>query len=204
MNYPVWDLYSAGGGFLIAFIAVVHVYVAHFAVGGGLYLVLMEKKAYKLQSDMLLDYVHRHSKFFLLLTMVFGGLTGVGIWFTIALLNPGATSTLIHTFVFGWAMEWVCFVGEILALFIYYYKFGKMSPRLHLRIGWLYFIFAWLSLVLINGNCGVYADPRRLVGERRILVRFLQSIHVARSRLQDRHRHHVRRYFRVPHRHLHQ
>ena len=38
MNYPVWELYYAGGGFLIALIAVVHVYVAHFAVGGGLFL----------------------------------------------------------------------------------------------------------------------------------------------------------------------
>ena len=159
MNYPVWELYTAGGGFLIAFIAVIHVYVAHFAVGGGLYLVLMEKKAYKLQSDVLLSYVQGHSKFFLLLTMVFGGLTGVGIWFTIALLNPGATSTLIHTFVFGWAMEWVCFVGEIVALFIYYYKFGKMTPSIHLRIGWLYFIFAWLSLVLINGIVAFMLTP---------------------------------------------
>ncbi|WP_320045291.1 hypothetical protein [uncultured Desulfobacter sp.] len=47
MNYPVWELYTAGGGLLIAFIAVVHVYVAHFAVGGGLFLIWAENKAYK-------------------------------------------------------------------------------------------------------------------------------------------------------------
>ncbi len=40
MNYPVWDLFTLGGGFWIAFIAVVHVFVSHFAVGGGLWLVL--------------------------------------------------------------------------------------------------------------------------------------------------------------------
>ena len=39
MNYPVWELTTAGGGFLIALIAVFHVYIAHFAVGGGLFLV---------------------------------------------------------------------------------------------------------------------------------------------------------------------
>ena len=159
MNYPVWELHFAGGGFLIALMAVVHVYVAHFAVGGGLFLVLMEMKGYREDSRAILEYTRRHSKFFLLLTMVFGGLTGVGIWFTISLLNPGATSTLIHTFVFGWATEWVCFLGEIVALFIYYYTFGRMRKKDHLLIGWLYFIFAWLSLVLINGIIGFMLTP---------------------------------------------
>ena len=159
MNYPVWELYTAGGGLLIAVIAVVHVYVAHFAVGGGFFLIWAENRAYKEKSNTLLDYVKKHTKFFLLLTMVFGGLTGVGIWFTIALLNPSATSTLIHTFVFGWATEWVCFVGEIVALFIYFYTFGKMSRGNHLKIGWLYFIFAWLSLFLINGIIDFMLTP---------------------------------------------
>ncbi len=159
MNYPVWELTTAGGGLLIALMAVFHVYIAHFAVGGGLFLVLLEQKAYAERSNELLAYLKRHSRFFLLLTMVFGGMTGVGIWFTIALLNPGATSTLIHTFVFGWATEWVCFVGEIVALFIYYYTFGKMRPAQHLRIGWLYFIFAWLSLFLINGIIDFMLTP---------------------------------------------
>ena len=70
MNYPVWELGAAGGGFLIALIAVVHVYVSHFAVGGGLFLVLTEMKAYREASDELLDYVKMHTRFFLLLTMV--------------------------------------------------------------------------------------------------------------------------------------
>ena len=159
MNYPVWELGAAGGGFLIALIAVVHVYVSHFAVGGGLFLVLTEMKAYREASDGLLDYVKMHSRFFLLLTMVFSSVTGVGIWFTIALLSPGATSTLIHTFVFGFAAEWACFFGEIIALLIYYYRFDKMDRRSHLIVGWLYFLFAWLSLFLINGIIDFMLTP---------------------------------------------
>jgi cytochrome bd-type quinol oxidase subunit 1 len=159
MNYPVWELYTTGGGLFIACIAVIHVYVAHFAVGGGLFLVWAEKRAYRQNSDPLLAYVKQHTKFFLLLTMVFGSITGVGIWFTISLLNPSATSTLIHTFVFGWATEWVCFLGEIVALFIYFYTFGKISRKNHLKIGWLYFIFAWLSLFLINGIIDFMLTP---------------------------------------------
>jgi cytochrome bd-type quinol oxidase subunit 1 len=159
MEYPVWQLSYFGGGFWIAFIATIHVYVAHFAVGGGLFLVLTEMKGLREKSQTILDYVHRHARFFLLLTMVFGGVSGVGIWITISLLGPEATSTLIHTFVFGWATEWVCFLGEIVALLLYYYSFGKLSSRNHLRLGWLYFIFAWLSLLLINAIIAFMLTP---------------------------------------------
>ncbi|MCP4666230.1 MAG: cytochrome C, partial [Deltaproteobacteria bacterium] len=151
MNYPVWLIPSIGGSLLIAVISVVHVYVSHFAIGGGLFLVLTEMKAYRENSQDILDYAKRHAKFFLLLTMVFGSITGVGIWFIISLVHPSATSKLIHVFVFGFATEWVFFVGEIVALFVYFYTFGKMDRRRHLLIGWLYFVFAWLSLFVING-----------------------------------------------------
>ena len=159
MEYPIWELTTFGGGFFIALVAVFHVFVAHFAVGGGLFLPVFEKIAYAKQSDPLLDYVRKHTKFFLLVTMVFGGMTGVGIWFTISVISPQATSSLIHTFVFGWATEWVCFLAEIAALLIYYYRWDKMNRRDHLIMGWLYFVFAWLSLFLINGIIGFMLTP---------------------------------------------
>ena len=151
MNYPVWYLPEVGGGFLIALIAILHVFVSHFAVGGGLYLIYAEKKAIKENNREIMEFTRRHAKFFLLLTMVFGSITGVGIWFIIALVNPAATSMLIHTFVFGWAAEWVFFIVEIVAAFVYYYMFGRMDSSTHLKIGWVYFISAWMSLFLING-----------------------------------------------------
>ncbi|HDQ41886.1 MAG TPA: cytochrome C [Desulfonatronum sp.] len=159
MNYPVWELTWAGGGLLIAMIAVFHVYIAHFAIGGGLFLVLTERKGLRENSQGILDYIRRHAKFFLIVTMVFGAITGVGIWFTISLISPAATSALIHTFVFAWAIEWVFFLGEIVAIFIYFYTFGKMEPRRHMLIGWLYFIFAWMSLFMINGIIGFMLTP---------------------------------------------
>ena len=159
MEYPIWHLHQWGGGLLIALVATVHVFVAHFAVGGGLFLVLTEMKGYREDSEKILAYARSHTKFFLLLTMVFGGLTGVGIWFVISVLAPGPTSALIHTFVFGWATEWVCFVGEIVALLLYYYSWGRLNPGKHLVLGWLYFIFAWLSLFLINGIIDFMLTP---------------------------------------------
>jgi len=163
MNYPVWYLPQVGGGLLIAIIAVLHVVISHLAVGGGLFLVLTERKAVLTKNNALLDYVRKHTWFFLLLTMVFGGMSGVGIWFIISLVNPAATSSLIHTFVFGWAIEWVFFIGEIVALLIYHYRFGKMDSRSHMTLGWLYFIFAWLSLFIINGILGFMLTPGKWI-----------------------------------------
>jgi mono/diheme cytochrome c family protein len=151
MNYPFWEVPAIGGGFLIALISIIHVYIAHLAVGGGLFLVWTERKARRESNADLLAYVRKHTHFFLLLTMVAGGVTGVGIWFIIALVHPAGTSTLIHNFVFGWAIEWTFFIGEIACLLVYYYLWDRLAPRVHLTIGWLYFLFAWLSLFIING-----------------------------------------------------
>ena len=159
MNYPVWQLGFLGGGFLIAVIAIIHVYIAQFAVGGGLFLVLTEHLGRRNNDPGIIDYVRKHTKFFLLLTMVAGALTGVGIWFTISLLNPSATSVLIHTFVFAWGTEWTFFVIEIVSLFIYYYTFDRLSTRNHLIIGWIYFGAAWLSLFVINGIIDFMLTP---------------------------------------------
>lgn len=159
MNYPVWELEFFGGGLPIALMAILHVYISHFAIGGGLFLVLTEMKAYRENSPAILEYTRRHTRFFLLLTLVLGAMTGVGIWFTIALIAPHATSILIHNFVFAWAIEWVFFAAEIIAILIYSRTFGRMEQRSHLLIGWLYFLFAWLSLFVINGIIGFMLTP---------------------------------------------
>ena len=159
MNYPVWFLPEVGGGLLMAIIAITHVFISHFAVGGGLYLVVTEYKARRDNDYQMLEFIKKHSKFFMLVSMVYGGVTGVGIWFTIGLIQPDATSDLIHTFVFGWAAEWVWFLVEIVALLVYYYKFDSMEERDHLKVGVIYFVAAWLSLFLINGIIGFMLTP---------------------------------------------
>jgi mono/diheme cytochrome c family protein len=150
MNYPIWDV-SFGAGLLIALVAGLHVFVSHFAVGGGLFLVLTEKKAIKSNDHALLNWLKSHTKFFVLLTVVYGAVSGVGIWFTIGLISPTATSDLIHIFVWGWAIEWVFFFLEITAALLYLNGWEKLSPKLHQWYGWIYFWCAFASLVVING-----------------------------------------------------
>ncbi len=159
MEYPIWLLSATGGGFWVAVISILHVYVAQFAVGGGLFLVLTEHAAHRRKSDELLEYVKKHSKFFLLLTMVFGAVTGVGIWFSIALSAPQATIELIHNFLFAWATEWTFFLGEIIALLVYFYGWKRLTSVQHLTVGWIYFAFGWLSLFMINGILAFMLTP---------------------------------------------
>lgn len=163
MNYPIWQIDTFGGSLLIAIIAVVHVFNAHFAVGGGVFLVWTERFALRENRPHFLDFVKKHTHFFLLLTMVFGGVTGVGIWFIISLVHPAATSLLIHEFVFGWATEWVFFIVEIVSLLIYHYYFDKLSPTRHMVVGWIYAFAAWMSLFIINGIVAFMLTPGKWV-----------------------------------------
>ena len=150
MNYPVWEL-QMGAGVLIAVVSVLHVFVSHFAVGGGLWLVVTEARANRRGDADARAFVKRHSRFFMLLTLVFGAISGVGIWVTIGLISPHGTSALIHAYLWGWAIEWVFFVVEIAAAMVYYYGWERLDRRTHEMVGWIYFIAAWLSLFVING-----------------------------------------------------
>jgi mono/diheme cytochrome c family protein len=160
MNYPVWQL-GFPGGLLIAIVAVTHVFISHFAVGGGAFLVLTERRAYAKDDDALLGYVRRHSKFFALLTLVYGAISGVGIWFTIGLVAPEATSSLIHTFMWAWAIEWVFFFVEITSAIIYASQWDRLDRSTHMAIGWIYFVAAWMSLFVINGIVTYQLTPGR-------------------------------------------
>ena len=170
MNYPIWDVPASG--LFIAVIAVVHVFISHFAIGGGLFLVWYETRARRESDGDLLDYVQLHSRFFLMLTLVLGTLTGVAIWFTIGLVQPQATSTLIQFFVWGWAIEWTFFFIEIAAAMVYYYGWDRLSSRAHLTVGWIYFVAAWMSLFVINGILTFMLTPGKWIVSRSLFDAF--------------------------------
>jgi cytochrome bd-type quinol oxidase subunit 1/mono/diheme cytochrome c family protein len=151
---------------LIAAIAVVHVLVAHYAVGGGLFLAVETGFARRTGDKEYLAYLFRHTRFFVLLTVAFGAITGVGIWWTIGLASPLATEVLIRSFVFGWATEYVFFVIEIVSAFAFYYCWDRLAEKTHVAIGWIYGVSAWISLVLISGITAFMANPGRWLETR--------------------------------------
>jgi cytochrome bd ubiquinol oxidase subunit I len=151
MNYPFWEVPWLGSSSVIAIIAIFHVMISQFAVGGGLFLPIAERKALREGNSAWLDQLKKHSRFFLLITGVFGTVSGVGIWFAIGLTQPEATSTLIHNFVFGWAIEWVFFLVELTTIAVYYYTWDRIPEKLHLTVGWVYAVSSVCTLVIING-----------------------------------------------------
>ncbi len=161
MNYPVWEVPKLGGAWVIGIVSIFHVLIAWFAVGGGLYLPMAESKLYREKREDWLPVLMKHSRFFLVLTSIFGAVSGVGIWFSIGLVHPEATSTLIHNFVFGWAIEWVFFVVELAAAAVYYYTWNRIPRELHLKVGYLYAIASLLTLVIINGILSFMLTPGR-------------------------------------------
>ncbi|MDR3182441.1 MAG: cytochrome ubiquinol oxidase subunit I [Planctomycetaceae bacterium] len=165
MHYPWWYVPFLTAPMLIAVIAVIHVFVSHYAVGGGILLALENQFAVKTGDKPYRDYLHRHAKFFVLLTVAFGAITGVGIWWTIALTSPLATEKLIRTFVFGWAIEWVFFIIEIVAAFVMYYHWSRLPEKTHVIITWIYALAAWISLVLITGITAFMLDSRGLIAD---------------------------------------
>ena len=82
---------------------------------------------------------------------MFGALTGVGIWLTIGLVQPQATSALVTTFVGVWAIEWTFFAVEVAAALVYVHGWERLDARRHLAVGWIYFAASWASLVAISG-----------------------------------------------------
>ncbi|MEJ2580143.1 MAG: cytochrome C, partial [Acidobacteriota bacterium] len=60
MDYPIWDL-ALGGGMLMALVAIPHVIVSHFAIGGGLLIVVTETLAVKRGDAQLRELAKRSS-----------------------------------------------------------------------------------------------------------------------------------------------
>jgi cytochrome bd ubiquinol oxidase subunit I len=161
MNYPFWVVPILGGGWVIGIIAIIHIFVSHFAVGGGAFLAITEQMAYKNGDDRIYDYLKRHSQFFLLVTTVLGVIFGPGIWWSISLVSPSATETLIQQYVFIWGIEYLIFVVELATFFVYYNTWDRISRKLHLKLAWLYFFISIFTLLTINGMLTFMLTPGR-------------------------------------------
>jgi cytochrome bd-type quinol oxidase subunit 1 len=151
MNYPLWIVPYLGGTWVIGIISIIHVFISHFAVGGGIFLALAEELAYRRKDARIYDFLKLHSRFFVLITTVAGAVTGVGIWFAVSLVSPDGIASLIQSFTLAWAEEYLFFVAELATAFAYYYTWDRISPEQHLLLARLYMIFSIFTLVIING-----------------------------------------------------
>jgi len=160
--YPIWEVPNLTAGIVLAFIATFHILPSHLLIGAMWFNVYVETKAYRENRPELLEFIKKYTLFLLVFSYVLGSLTGIGIWSAATVANPRGISGLIHTYVWGWATEWVFFIIEVIGIFAYYYTFGKVDRKTHLKIGWIFAIGAWTTMVVIVGILAFMVSPGKL------------------------------------------
>lgn len=157
--YPIWEVPNLSSGIILALIAAFHILPSHLSTSAMWFNVYVETKAYRENRPELLEFIRKYSLLLLVFSYVLGSLSGIGIWYSATVANPRGISGLIHNYVWGWATEWVFFIIEVTGIFIYYYTLGKVDRKTHLKIGWIFAIGSWTTMVIIVGILAFMLSP---------------------------------------------
>ena len=149
--YPVNDYGPLMPGLVMAAVAILHVFLAQFAVGGGMLLCYFQWLAMTGRSQNARTFLHGYFKVLVLISFVLGALTGVGIWFTSIQVSAATIGEMVFNFHWIWATEWTFFCLEIVAGYCFYRYHSQLSDRTCLTLLTLYAVAAWMSLFWING-----------------------------------------------------
>lgn len=60
-------------------------------------------------------------------------------------------------------------------IYVYYYTFGKVDEKTHLRIGYLYALAAWISMIIITGILAFMLTPGKWLETGRFFDGFFNS-----------------------------
>lgn len=151
ISFPVTDLDPLMKGLVIGGLGIFHVFLAQFAIGGGLLMCYLQHLAQTGQSPLAREFVDRYFRVLVLISFVTGAVTGVAMWFTTIQISPRTIGVMVDEFHWIWAIEWTFFCLEVTAGYLFY-RYGAILPdrlRFHLLV--LYSLAAWFSLFWING-----------------------------------------------------
>ncbi|MCF8350241.1 MAG: hypothetical protein K9H15_03690 [Bacteroidales bacterium] len=190
MDFPLFHLDFMGNRWLIAIIAIIHVFISHgLAVGFIPMVTLLEFRGF-LSRKISLDEQQRWDKLaynFLfvafVITTTLGALTGVGIWFSTSLVSPDSIGSLIRVFYFAWFFEWIIFAAEVILIVVYFLSWKKSNSsetakKRHLRFGLFLSIFSWLTMAIIVGILGFMMDPGNWIVKKNMFVGFTNPLYI--------------------------
>ena len=149
--YPTWFEPGVGSGWVIGFIATIHVLFSHASVGGAVLFAWLANYAVRKNRPVYLSFIRRYGLFLLIFSYVLGSITGPGIWFAATIASPRGISALIHSFVWLWASEWVFFVIEVIGVYLLVYLAGKVDAKTHTRIAAIFGLASVATLLVIVG-----------------------------------------------------
>ncbi|MDI9339525.1 MAG: cytochrome c [Sediminibacterium sp.] len=190
MDFPMFHLDWLNDRFLIAMIAILHVIINHgLAVGFIPFVTWLEQKGVKnSSSDQVTDSEWDKMAYKLMwtafiITTTIGAMTGVGIWFSAALVSPSSIGSLIRVFYWAWFTEWVVFVTEVVLILIYFLTWKSSNRSLnaklkHIRFGWFLAIFSWITMAIIVAILGFMMDPGNWQTERSLLSGIFNPIYL--------------------------
>jgi len=148
--YPVNEFGPLMKGLVIGGVGILHVFLAQFAIGGGMLLYYFERIGQRGVPDAR-RFVDGYFKILVLVSFVVGALTGVAMWFTTIQVGARTIGLMIDEFHWLWATEWVWFAIEIVSGYAFY-RFGPRLPdRTRRALLLVYAGAAWMSLFWING-----------------------------------------------------
>lgn len=138
-------------GFAIAGPAILHVFLAQFAIGGGMLLCYFEWLSQTGRVPNLRKFVDGYFKVLVLISFVVGALTGVGIWFGAIQVSPRTIGLMVHEFNWVWGIEWTFFSLEMTSGYAFYRYGSRLNNQARLLLLALYSVASWFSLFWING-----------------------------------------------------
>ena len=166
-QYPVLDFGPAIHGMLIGGMGIVHVFVAQFAVGSGALLLWLERRS--AAGDALARrFLDGLFAFLVLVSFVFGALTGVGMWLTAIQVSAPTIGAMVREFHWLWATEWCFFLLEVVAGYLFFRFRRRLGHAMRLRLLGLYALASWMSLFLINGILSWQLTPGEWLATRAV------------------------------------
>ncbi len=149
--YPVNDYGPAMKGMVIGGLGIVHVFLAQFAIGGGMLLCYFQWLAQTGREPHARRFLDGYFKILVLVSFVTGALTGVAMWFTTIQISARTIGLMVDEFHWIWAIEWCFFSLEIAAGYTFLKWGDRLPDTWRLRLLAAYALASWMSLFWING-----------------------------------------------------
>ncbi len=182
MDFPLFHLDWLGNRLLIAIIGVLHVIINHgLAVGMMPLIASVEWYAHRRGLPKLDALAQRMLFVAFIITTTVGALTGVGIWLSAGLINPYGIGSLIRVFFWGWFIEWLVFITEVVLILAYYLTWKKWQGEKkaqHIKLGFSLAIFSWITMALIVAILGFMMEPGHWMTSHSLWEGFWNPIYV--------------------------
>ncbi|MFQ5654005.1 MAG: c-type cytochrome [Planctomycetota bacterium] len=146
-------------GLWIAPLAIIHLFLAQLALGGGLLITFFEWQAKRQGEELLREFLHRIFTTLVLITFVSGVICGIAVWLTLALVAPRGLLLLVREFHWLLAAAWVFLCLQVAAGTTYWMHGRFLSYRRRLAVAAAFALAAWLSLFWVNGVLSFQLTP---------------------------------------------